>query len=70
MITCLNMFPSKIWISSNLSSAAIIQGYPNRDYNKLNITFGVYTQVYIVITNIIKQMTVGVIAPRLEDELG
>ena len=47
MITCLNMFPSKNWISSNLTPAAIILRSPNIYYNKLNILFGAYAQVYI-----------------------
>ena len=59
MITCLNMFPSKNVISSNLRPSAIILGSPNLDYNKLKITFGAYAQFYIGTTNIIKQITVG-----------
>ena len=51
MITCLNMFSSKNCISSDLSQAAIILGYPNPDNNKLRITFGEYAQVYIGTTN-------------------
>ena len=54
MITCLNMFSSKNGVSSNLIPAAIIQGYQNIDYNKLEITFGSYSQVYIFTTNSIK----------------
>ena len=42
MINCLNMFPSKNGISSNLNPAAIILGSPNLDYNKLGVTFGAY----------------------------
>ena len=64
MITCLNMFPYKNGISSNLSPAAIILGSPNPDYNKLNITFGAYAQVYIGTTNSTKQRTIGAIALR------
>ena len=45
MITCLNIFPSKNGISSDLSPAAIILGSPNPDYNKLKIKFGAYVQV-------------------------
>ena len=65
MITCLNMFPSKNGISSNLSLAAIILGSPNPDYNKLKITFGAYAHVYIGTTNSTKQRMVGAIALRL-----
>ena len=70
MITCLNMFPSKNGISSNLISAAIILGSPNLDYNKLKITFGAYSQVYIGTTNSTKQRTVGAIAIIPENERG
>ena len=59
MIKCLNVFPSKNGISSNLSPSAIILGSPNLDYNKLNITFGAFAQVYIGTTNSTKQRTVG-----------
>ena len=45
MVTCLNTFPSKNGISSDLSPAAIILGYPSIDYIKLKITFGAYVQV-------------------------
>ena len=64
MITCLNVFPSKNGISSDLSPAAIILGSPNLDYNKLNIKFGAYAKVQIGTTNSTKQITVGVIALR------
>ena len=56
------MFPSKNGVSSNLSPSAIILGSPNPDYNKLNIIFGSYAQVYIGNTNSTKQRMVGVIA--------
>ena len=46
-------------ISSELSPAAIILGPPKTDYNKISITFGSYTQVYIGITNSTKQRTRG-----------
>ena len=39
MITCLNMFPSKNRISSDLRPANIILGSQNPDYNKLWLTF-------------------------------
>ena len=64
MITCLNMFPSKNGISSNLNLAAIILGSSNPDYNKLKITFGAYEQVCIGTTNSTKQRTIGAIALR------
>ena len=64
MITCLNMFPSKNRISSDLIPADIILGYPNLDYNKLRIKFGAYVQVYIGITNNKKQRTIGAIVLR------
>ena len=51
MITCLNMFPSKIGISINLGPSSIILGFPNTDYNKPKITFGAYEQVCIGTTN-------------------
>ena len=62
MITCLNIFPSKNGISSDLIPAAIILGSPNPYYNKLKFTFGAYAQVYIGTTNSTKQRTVGTIA--------
>ena len=61
MITCLNMFPSKNGISRNLSPVAIILGSLIPYYNKLNIKFGAYAQVYIGNTDIIKQRSVGAI---------
>ena len=64
MITYLNMFPLKTGISSDLSPAAIILGSPNPYYNKLRITFGEYSQVYIGTTNSTKQRTVGAISLR------
>ena len=64
MITCLNMFPSKNLISSNLIPAAIILGSPNTYYNKPNITFGAYVQVYIGTNNSTKQITLGEIVLR------
>ena len=62
MITCLNMFPSKIGISINLGPSSIILGYPNTDYNKPNIKFGAYAQVCIGTTNSKKLRTEGSIA--------
>ena len=70
MITCLNMSPSKNGISSKLSPAAIILVSPNQDYNKLRIAFEAYSQVYIGITNSTKQIMVGAISLRLENERG
>ena len=70
MIACLNMFPPKYGISSKLRPASIILGYPNPDYNKLNIKLGAYAQVYIGTTNIKKHRTAGAIALRLENERG
>ena len=55
-------------ISSNLSISAIILGSPNPYYNKLMIKFGAYVQVYIGTINSTKQITVGAIAPRPENE--
>ena len=70
MITCLNMLPSKNGISSDLRPAAIILGSPNPYYNKLNITFEAYVQVYIGTTNSTKQIKVGAISLRTENERG
>ena len=70
MITCINMFPSKNGISSDLSPAAIILGSQNPDNNKLSITFGAYAQVYIGTTKITKQRMVGAISLRPENERG
>ena len=61
MVTCLNMIPSKNGISSDLSPAEIILGSPNPDYNRLKITLGSYTQVYIGTTNSKNRRTVGTI---------
>ena len=66
MITFLNMLPPKNGISVNLSPLEIILGSPNPDYNKLNITFLIYAQVYIGTTNSTKQSTVGEIGIRQE----
>ena len=68
MITCLNMFPSKNGISSELIPAAIILGSPNPKYNKLKITFGAYAQVYIDTNNSTKQRKVEAIALRPANE--
>ena len=70
MITCLNMFPSKNGITSNIIPSAIILGSPNPDYNKLEIKFGLYAQVYIGTTNSTKQITVGVISLRPSNYMG
>ena len=59
MITCLNMFPSKNGTSINLRPEAIILGSPKPYYNKQQIKFGAYSQVYIGTTNSNKQITVG-----------
>ena len=64
MINCLNIFQFKNGIPSNLSPAAIILGSLNPDYNKLNIIFGAYTQIYIGTTKSKKQRTIGKIALR------
>ena len=56
------MFPYKNVISRDLIPAAIILGSLNPYYNKLNIKFGAYAQVYIGTTNITKKRTVGAIA--------
>ena len=68
MITCLNMFPSKNWISINLSQAAKILGSLNPEYNNLNITFGLYGKFYVDTTNSTKQRTVGAISLSPENE--
>ena len=68
MIACLNTFPSKNGISSDLIPAAIIIGSPNPDYIKLKIIFGAYVQVYIGTTNSTKQRMVGAIALLPENE--
>ena len=70
MIICLDMFPPKNGVSSNLSPAAIILGSPNSNYNKMRITFGAYAQEYIGITNSPKQITVGAITLRQANERG
>ena len=64
MVTLLNMFPYKNWISRDLRPAAIIPRPTNSEYNKLKITFWVYAQVYISTINITKKKTVGVIVLR------
>ena len=68
MVTFLNMSLSRNGISSDLSPASIILGSPNKDYNKLNITFCSYAQVYIGNTDITKQRTVLEIALLPENE--
>ena len=67
MITCLEIFPTKNGISSNLSPAAIILGSLNPNYTKLNIPFLAYAKVYIGTTNITNQRTVGGIVLRPEN---
>ena len=62
MMTCLNMFPSKNGISSDLRPAIVFLRSPNPYYNKLNIKFGSYAQVYIGTTKSTKQRTVGYVA--------
>ena len=61
MVTCLKVFPSKSGISSDLIPKEIILGSPNTDYNKLKITFGAYTKVYIDTTNNTNWIAVGAI---------
>ena len=70
MITFLNMFPSKNGISRDLNPEAIILGSSNPYYNKLDITFVAYAQVYIGNTNSKKQKTVRVAVLRSEHERG
>ena len=62
MITCLDIFPSKNGISSNLNPVDISLGSTNPGCNKLKITFGAYAQVYIGTNSSTKQGTVGSIA--------
>ena len=59
MVTCLNMFPFKKGISSDLSPAETTLGSTDPGYNKLRITFGSYEKVYIGTTNNTKHITVG-----------
>ena len=68
MVTCLNMFPYKNVIASNLSPEVIILGFSNPDYNELKITFGSYSLVYIGDTNSTKKRRVLLIALRPENE--
>ena len=70
MRTCLNMSPPQNGISSDLIPVFIILGSLNLYYNKLNITFGAYAQVYIGTTNSTKQRTVEAISPRPENKQG
>ena len=70
MITFLNMLRSRNGILINLSPEATILGYPNTEYNKLKIIFGVYAQVYICTTNSTKEMSVGAITLRPPNERG
>ena len=70
MITCLNIFPSKNGMSSNLIPAAIIRSYQIIDYNKLNIKFGAYAKVCTGNTNRTKERTVGTIAIRPANKQG
>ena len=62
------MLSSKNGISRHLSPVAIILMSPNKDYNKLKVTFGSYSQVYIVTTNSTKQKIEGVMALRRAHE--
>ena len=68
MVTCLNMSPLKNGISSDLTPVEIIIGSPNTYYNKLQITFGEYSQVCIGTTNSTKKITVVLIALRPDNE--
>ena len=68
MLTCLNLFPSKNGVSSDLVRVAILRGSPNPYYNKLKITFGAYVHIYIGITNRTKQRKVVTIAMRPANE--
>ena len=70
MVTCLKKFPSKNGISSDLIRETILLRSPNPDYNKLKITFGSYTQVYIGTTNSTNQRTLGEIVLCPEKEWG
>ena len=70
MVTCLNMLTYKNGTSGNLIPAAIILGFPNTNYNEVNIKFGAYAQVYIGTTNITNHRTVREITTRLENERG
>ena len=60
-VTCLKIFQSKNGISRDIIPESIILGSPNPDYNRLKITLGEYTQVYIGTTNSKNRRTVGTI---------
>ena len=70
MITFLNMSPSKNGISSDLIPADVILGPSNLHYNKLKITFGAYSKVYIGTNKSTKQIIVGAISLRPSNEQG
>ena len=63
-------FPSKNGISSDLIPAKIILGSLNLYYNKINITFVAYAQVYKCTTNNTKKSKVGAILLRPEKKPG
>ena len=64
------MLPPKNGRSRDLSSVSIVLGSPHPDYNKLNIIFGTYVQVYIFTTNSSKHIMVGAIALIPSNERG
>ena len=43
---CLNQFPWKNGISTDLSPAALVTGHPPPDFNKMRLEFGTYVQVF------------------------
>ena len=64
VIRCLNMLPAANSVSYTLSPQTIITGNPPPDYNKLQLEFGSYVQLFddAQPTNTLRSRTFGAIA--------
>ena len=45
-VRCLNLFPWRYGVSTELSPASLVTGRPNLDYNHMKLEFGTYVQVF------------------------
>ena len=63
-VRCLNQFPWKHGISTDLSPSAIVLGHPAPDYNNMRLKIGTYVQVFEDTdpSNTLKARSLGAIA--------
>ena len=64
VIQCLNMLPAPNGVSPTLSPDSIVTGSPPPDYNRLQLEFGSYVQLFddVSPTNTLRSRTFGAIA--------